>query len=187
MRDSMVFYRSFLDAIEELPAEEFKGAVLAIMKYALDGEEIGVDGAAKVFFKMAKPQVDANNKRYENGSKGGKVKPNSNQTCTKGEPNGNQTDTKCEPNVNDNVNVNGSLKESIKCVRTKHGKYGWVELTDDEFMKLASETKSAIKVANAIKAVDEYVQSNGNKQKYTDWYVVLQKAIKENWGGCNDS
>lgn len=35
-RDSMVFYRSFFEAVEDLPPEDFKQAVTAIMRYALD-------------------------------------------------------------------------------------------------------------------------------------------------------
>ena len=39
MRDSTVFYRSFFEAVKDLPAEQFKACVSAIMEYALDGKE----------------------------------------------------------------------------------------------------------------------------------------------------
>ena len=67
MRESVVFYRSFAEAIKALPKEEQLKALWAVINYGLDGvipEEHGVHTA---IFLMAKPQIDANNKRYQNG------------------------------------------------------------------------------------------------------------------------
>lgn len=106
-RDSFVMYRSFWEAIKELSNDDIANSMKAIADYALYGVPPDVSGVAKSIFIMAKPQIDANNKRYENGNKGGR-KPNNNQTETKTEPNRNQKETKVEPNenVNDNENVN---------------------------------------------------------------------------------
>ena len=123
MRESIVFYRSFYEAIKELSAEEFRNAVMAIMEYGLNDSEIDTSGVAKAILIMAKPQIDKNNKRYENGLRGG-TKPKQNQNETKLEPNSNQSGTKAEPkrtnpepndNVNDNDNVNvNDIKESVE-------------------------------------------------------------------------
>lgn len=115
-RDSMVFYRSFFEAVEDLPPEDFKQAVTAIMRYALDGTADDVKGVAKSILIMARPQIDKNNKRYENGTRGGR-KPNDNQTITKAEP-------KCigpkpNVNVNDNDNVNDIKENTLKSVKEK--------------------------------------------------------------------
>ena len=72
MRDGVVFYRSFVDAIRGLPPEEFKLCALAILDYGLDGKEPEGTGIDRTVFCMAKPQIDANNRRYENGTKGGR-------------------------------------------------------------------------------------------------------------------
>ena len=124
MRDSIVFYRSFYEAIKEIPLEEQGVVYNAIYGYALDGIEPELNGIAKAIFLLVKPQIDANNTRYENGKKGGKAKgnqnvteaePNSNQNVTEVEPKPNQGETETEPNVNVNVNVNeNGLKENIK-------------------------------------------------------------------------
>ena len=124
-RDSMVFYKSFFEAIKDLPPEEFKKCAVALMEYGLEGKEPETAGIEKTVYIMAKPQIDKNNQRYENGKKGGKAvtesEPNRNQTVTKPEPNDNQTGTKQEPNsenaepnvnVNDNVNVNVNANEN---------------------------------------------------------------------------
>lgn len=78
----------------------------ALCNYALNDVEPELTGAPSAMFKLLKPQVDANNRRYENGKKGGR--PKGNQTETKTKPNNNQTKTKTKPNVNVNVNVNGN-------------------------------------------------------------------------------
>ena len=112
MRDSIVFYRSFYEAVKDLSPEDFKQSVEAIMEYGLNDNEVNASGVARAVFIMAKPQIDKNNKRYENGLKGGR-KPSDNQNTTKTEPSNNQDVTKCEPNVNDNVNDNVNVKKSI--------------------------------------------------------------------------
>lgn len=113
MRDSIVFYRSFYEAIKEIPLEEQGVVYNAIYGYALDGIEPELTGVAKAIFLLVKPQIDANNAKYENGKKGGK--PKSNQNVTKTEPKPNQNETKVEPNVNVNENVNeNDKKENTK-------------------------------------------------------------------------
>ncbi len=122
-RDSMVFYRSFHEATRELPPEIYKEAMVALMDYALDGRINEVSAYANMFLQMAKPQVDANNQRYINGSKGGrKPEPKSEKgevQKTKPEPKRNQTGTKSEPNVNVNVNDNVLKENTLKGVKEK--------------------------------------------------------------------
>lgn len=100
MRDSVVFYRSFYEAVKDLPPEEFKESVQAILDYGLDDKPPDKQGTiAHTVFTLVRPQIDANNRRFKNGCKGGK-EPSPNQTGTKAEPNCNQTVTKPEPNPN---------------------------------------------------------------------------------------
>ncbi|MBT9811202.1 hypothetical protein GPL26_16375 [Enterocloster citroniae] len=119
MRDSMVFYRSFFEAVKTLPPEQFKNAVMAIMGYGFDGVEPGTEGIERTIYLLVKPQIDANNRRYQNGTKGGRprtsVEPDNNQTKTKCKPSNNQTVTKPEPNVNDNDNVNDNVNDNTFC------------------------------------------------------------------------
>lgn len=117
MRDSVVFYRSFWEAIKEADPPDQLAAYNAIFDYALDGIEPNVTGAAAVAFIMAKPQIDANNRRYENGKKGakygklgGRPRKEKNPKKTPKEPQENPTETP-NVNVNDNVNVNVNDKE----------------------------------------------------------------------------
>ena len=70
MRDSFVFYESFYLAISELSAAQQSKTFQAICRYALYEEEPELKGASAAVFRLVKPQIDANNRRYENGKKG---------------------------------------------------------------------------------------------------------------------
>ena len=80
-RESFVFYRSFYEGIKELP-RDIQGEVLtAIMEYGLNGVTTeNQKQITKAMFALIKPQLDANNQRFENGKKGGRPKANCNQT-----------------------------------------------------------------------------------------------------------
>lgn len=95
-RDSFIFYRSFYEAISELPKENQADTYNAIMEYALNQEEIELTGISKAIFSLVKPQLDANYKKYENGK----------QKKSKTEAKQKQTKSKIGTNVNENVNVN---------------------------------------------------------------------------------
>ena len=121
MRDGFVFYRSFWECISELDADTQAAVLKALCEYALDDKEPAPGGIASAIFRLMKPQVDANNKRYENGKKGGrpkteavteetKQKPNHNQTVTKDEP----KETEAEPKEKDKDKVKDKEKEKVK-------------------------------------------------------------------------
>lgn len=107
MRDSLVFYRSFYEAIKYLPDENKLNVVMAILEYALNENEPVLQGVDGAVFSLVKPQIDANNKKYLNGSKGGRPK-------TKEEPKDNLNVTIPKPNVNVNENVNVNVNENDK-------------------------------------------------------------------------
>lgn len=67
----------------------------------------------------------------------------------------------------------------------KYGSYGWVKLTDDQYKKLTDEFGEEY-IEKVIAALDEYVQSNGNKNKYKDFNLVIRKAIREKWFKIDD-
>ena len=112
-RESMVFYRSFHEATKNLPQKQYKEVMNALFEYALNGVEPKLSATSESIFLLIKPQIDANNKKYENGCKGGR-KPKVNQTVTKGKPNSNQSITTHEPNVNDNDNDNENVNDNNK-------------------------------------------------------------------------
>lgn len=78
-------------------------------------------------------------------------------------------------------NINNSTPTATKPTKHKYGEYGWVQLTDAEYDRLVTEFGED-KVKEKITYIDETTQSNGNKNKYKDWNLVIRRAIKGNWG-----
>ncbi len=104
----MIIYRSFYEAIKDLPEEEGFKAWNAIYAYGLNGEETELTGIAATIFKLIKPQLDANQRKFENGTKGGRPKK---QDETKKKPNQNLDETKMK--ANGNGNGNGNLNNNL--------------------------------------------------------------------------
>lgn len=177
MRDSLVFYRSFYEAVKDLPAEEFKEAVSAIMEYGLNDEEQTPSGAAKVFLIMAKPLIDANNKKHENGKKGaefGKLggRPKK-ETPIKPQENPKETPIKPQENPNRTPNVNVDVNENIK--ESEEKKPRFYPPTLEELKKYIADNKYNVDPERFI----DYYTANGwtvGKNRMKDW-----KAAVRNW------
>lgn len=177
MRDGIIFYRSFYEAIKDMPDKEFADAARAILDYGLDGIEHNEPGYGRSIFLMAKPQIDKNNERYENGKKGGRTKaePNGNQTITESEPNDNQTITKAEPKVKDKVKEKDKVKDKVKDKKSSVRQSRFIPPTRQELTAYCEEQKITI---DADRFLDFY-ESKGwmvGKNKMKDW-----KATVRNW------
>ena len=198
IRDSFVFYKSFYDAIKNIPKEDQLEVYNAICEYSFSGNiPETLTGVAKAMFILMKPNIDNANARYkasvENGKKGGRPKkiktqekPNNNLDKTQEEPNGNLND-----NYNDNYNVDDYYNYNVNKDDNKKisfGEYKRIKLTQKQYNNLCDEFNKDF-IDNQIMLLDEYVQSNNNKNKYKDFNIVIRKSIRENWfnkGGNNN-
>jgi hypothetical protein len=134
MRDTMIIYRSFYEAIKELPKENQADIWSAVYELGLNGQEIDLQGISKTIFTLIKPQIDANLKRFENGKKP-KVKKTISETEAKQEQN--ISETEANNNNNNNNKAMPSIDEFVayalvkvpdinkEAVRMKY--FSWVE------------------------------------------------------------
>lgn len=76
MTESMVFYRSFYEAIKTLPDEVQLQVYNAVFEYGLNGADPEPEGIARAVWILIKPQIDANMRRRESGRMGGKSTAN---------------------------------------------------------------------------------------------------------------
>lgn len=114
-RESFVFYRSFFEAIRKLNKRDQATIYSQICRYALDGEIDELTGVPAAIFDLIKPQIDANLRRYENGTKGGEYGKLGGRPKTPKKPLKNPKQTpnvNVNENVNDNENVNVNVNAS---------------------------------------------------------------------------
>jgi hypothetical protein len=107
MNESFIFYASFAEAIKSVPVEHRLQCYEALTDYALTGEYDDTDVFVRIIMAQAVPQIDANFKRREDGSKGGrpKKKPMVIENAETKKPMVIKNAKTKKPNVNDNDNV----------------------------------------------------------------------------------
>ena len=170
-RDSFVFYKSFYDSIKELDPKDQVQIYDAIFEYQFEGNEKDLKGVCKSIFTLIIPQLEANNKRYINGCKGGA--PKGNQNATKKQPK--TTEIQPNDNVNDNVNDNDIRKENIKRKEFK-------KPTLEEVQEYCKERNNNIDPHHFI----DFYESKGWKvgnQSMKDWKACIRTWEKRETTG----
>ena len=102
-RKQFTWYRSYYDALKELPAEEFRAIVLAVCAYALDGEEPELSGVARAIFTLIRPTLEVGRSKAENRSRAEQTSLSAEQAGSRPEQTDNkpeQTDNKPEQTQN---------------------------------------------------------------------------------------
>jgi hypothetical protein len=107
-RDSMIFYRSFYDAVKLLPNDTQLEIFRAIFEFGLDGIEPNLSAGALPFWLLIKPNLQANRTKWENG-----CKAKSKQSRSKTEAKQKQTRSKAQANVDVDVDVDKDENEEV--------------------------------------------------------------------------
>lgn len=89
---------------------------------------------------------------------------------------------------NESIDIEKDIDIDIKENNTKvlqkkklsFGNYNRIKLTQEQYDKLVVDYGKDV-VDTKIIQLDEYVESNDNKNKYKDFNLVLRRAIRENW------
>ena len=152
--------------------EQYISALEMYMDYAFDGTEPDLEGkplVMKLFWKAAKPLIDANNKNYINGCKGGA--PTGNQNARKTTKN-NQKSTEKQPKTTQkqgNVNVNDNDNDNVNVHDNAH-----VNANDNVNVNVNVKEK---------KEICPYVDEKGI---ITDWDKFHEwKRLHPDWKGVD--
>ena len=139
-KQSFVFYRSFYEAISKVSSKETKADIFeAICELGLNENVIELDDAVgQIIMDLIKPQLQANNKKYEDGKKGGRPPKK-----TTGSENKKTTGySKKKPNVNENVNENDNVNDNdIFITTTTSNKNNVFVVVEKEFGRTLSSTE----------------------------------------------
>lgn len=203
-RESIVFYRSFYEAIKLQPKKIQADLYNALLEYAFTGEVIEMNNAVKSVFLLIKPQIDANNTRYENSKKGGRPKKgktdsleknmkiktngfeNNEKTETDSSKNNNENSVSEKPNVNvnENVNVNDNVKkkkdkkESVPPVR--YSENDKLDKAIHDYINHRKKVKAPMTdhaVELMINKLDSWADNDEDKIK------ILEQSIFNGWKG----
>lgn len=159
MRESMIIYRSFYEAIREIPKKNQAEVWNAIFEFSLNFNEVELKGISKTIFSLIKPQLTANITKYKNGSK---PKLNGSETEADDKQDESKTEGNVNVNVNDNVRVNGKGK-----------KFTPPSLSDVEAYFSENGYKNGKRAFEYYQNLDWH-DSNGNKVK--NWKSKMQSV-----------
>ena len=200
-------YHSYLDAMEQLNDAEKGRLFTACLLYSKTGESQQLGGNERFVFPFFKSQIDRDKAAYDercernvkNGKLGGRPKkPNgflenpenppvfleTQKTQGKGEGEGEgkgKGKGKEEGNNSTTPCGSGRAHAKDKPQKSKYGEYGWVRLTQEEYDRLLCDLGET-ELSRCIRYVDESAQSTGNKNKWSDWNLVLRKCSRDRWG-----
>ena len=182
MRDSFIFYRSFLKSIQHLDPVEQLELFQAIVQYGLDQHEPEMSRYVRAVWESIKPQLDANQRKYENGCKGGKPKANHPVTTTEPPRNLMSND-----NGNDNEKENDNAKEEGVMGKPKRDS----SILFDQFWNIyprKTSKQSAFKAFAKLKDEDQQAAINNIARLYAETPVqyVPHAATYLNQGRWED-
>ena len=78
------------------------------------------------------------------------------------------------------IDKNRIEKKYIKEKKDTYGTYKRIKLTEDEYQRLVEDYGEET-ITKQIELLDEYIESNNNKNKYTNFNLVLRKSLREKW------
>lgn len=189
-RETSIFYKNHYETILRLPPEKQLIIFKAVFDYAFYGkitEFKEEDFACGIIFDLIKPQIDANNRKYQNGKLGGRPKNNQNETKMK--PKINQTKTKTKPNenvnvnVNENNNINNNISDSSIEEKEKE-KEVQLDIVDYCEQKEQEEKQKFGVVENITKK--DLMNSDRTKITTSDSNSVILKDVKNWWNNFGE-
>lgn len=131
-RDQFTFYRSYYEALNDLPEKERAKVLLALLAYALDEEEPNeLSGVCSACFKLIRPTLDS-----------GRIKAANRKNKTKTNEEQNRKEKEGEKEGERDIEIESEYDSS-----TPNPSYG---LTDDELREIRQEQAETEKAARRV-------------------------------------
>ena len=179
-RKQFTWYRSYYDALKELPAEEFRDIVLAVCAYALDGEESELSGVARSIFTLIRPTLEVGRSRAENRSRTEQTSISAEQTGNRPE----QTKNKPEQTQNKRKQTDNKPEQTSKEKEKEREK----ESENDSYCSPPPPSGPKRFVPPTLAEVQSYVaerQSPVDPQGFIDFYAskgwMVGKTPMKDW------
>jgi len=168
-RDSIVVYRSFYEAAKALTDKEELELYRAIFEFGLEQKSVDMGPMAAAMFKLIKPQLEANHKKWQNGMRGAQATKDKwakegqgqGQKKAKSIPKDNQKETEDEPNANDNVNANANANVFIRLQLNDKSMF---PIFDDDLVKWR-DLYPSVNVEQELRNMVGWIDGNPTKRK----------------------
>lgn len=181
-RKQFTWYRSYYDALKELPAEEFRAIVLAVCAYALDGEEPELSGVARAIFTLIRPTLEVGRSKAENRSRTEQTSISAEQGSNKPE----QTQNKPEQTKNKRKQTDNKPEQTRK--EKEKEKEREKESENDSYCSPPPPSGPKRFVPPTLAEVQSYVaerQSPVDPQGFIDFYAskgwMVGKTPMKDW------
>lgn len=178
-RNQFTFYRSYRDALRELPPKEFKAAVMAICDYALDETAPSLSGIPNSVFILIRPTLDS-----------GRIKAlnRANKTTSKQEQSKNKRGTKQEQNPKEKegeIEVEKERENDSSIPPTPLSSTGFspaLQSALESWLRYKAEKHQSYK-PEGLKALIGEIRNNA--ARYGDDAVIglIGKCMSSNWQG----
>ena len=181
-RKQFTWYRSYYDALKEIPAEEFRAIVLAVCAYALDGEETELSGVARAIFTLIRPTLEVGRSKAENRSRAEQTSLSAEQTGDRPE----QTKNKPEQTQNKRKQTDNKPEQTRK--EKEKEKEREKESENDSYCSPPPPSGPKRFVPPTLAEVQSYVaerQSPVDPQGFIDFYAskgwMVGKTPMKDW------
>ena len=183
-RKQFTWYRSYYDALKEIPAEEFRAIVLAVCAYALDGEEPELSGVARAIFTLIRPTLEVGRSKAENRSRAEQTSLSAEQTGNRPE----QTKNKPEQTQNKRKQTDNKPEQTRKEKEKEKEKEREKESENDSYCSPPPPSGPKRFVPPTLAEVQSYVaerQSPVDPQGFIDFYAskgwMVGKTPMKDW------
>ena len=200
-KKSFILYNDYWKQVKLLTVEE-RGQLFGAILQKANNEEVKEEFSrpVQILFSMIESHMDMNMEKYEerckrnleNGKKGGRPKGQkterffSKPNKTQQNPNDNENDNENENDIDTECDINKNTlgeeeqADSLKLKKAR-GKYGYVQLDDEAYGRLKAKYDET-ELKRVINYLDESAKSTNNKNGWSDWELVIERAIKGSWG-----
>ncbi len=176
----MVIYRSFYDAIKELPEKNQLEILKQIFEFGLDGIESELTGLSKTIWILIKPNLEANRTKWESGCK---AKRKQSRSKTEAKPKQEPSETEANVDVDVDVDVDEDKEVSNKLdikprSKKKKEKIEFIAPTIEQVQEYFTEKGYPYQLVE--KVFNHYNGKNWHKsngQPVIDW----KRTISNNW------
>jgi hypothetical protein len=173
MRDTMIFYRSFYDAIKTLSKEEKADIYEAIFEYGLNFNEIELTGVPHVVFNLIKPILATNIKNYTNGKK-----PKLSESEAKGKRKRSERQGNKDKDKDVNKDEDKDEDEDKNKDKDVYRKFKHLSITKNEVDRIVSDGYTLSEIDKILDSIENYAKNT----TYVSLNLTARKWLVKEYG-----